>query len=164
MHLEVHVAFDIIEDVSGDLKSAGDYQICMNGYFLYLTVQCICDTTEKVHKTACILSYQLKIQNDGFSVSGSDFKESEATKDLIKKLISDVKASGGTTSTPSLEMKNLLCEFLELESSLGNKPDNSFFNWKGTRDFGNIVTYRTHQRTIFKKYRKNTHALYASLD
>ena len=86
------------------------------------------------------------------------------TKDLIKKLISDVKASGGTTSTPSLEMKNLLCEFLELESSLGNKPDNSFFNWKGTRDFGNIVTYRTHQRTIFKKYRKNTHALYASLD
>ena len=86
------------------------------------------------------------------------------TKDLIKKLIGDVKASGGTTSTPSLEMKNLLCEFLELESSLGNKPDNSFFNWKGTRDFGNIVTYRTHQRTIFKKYRKNTHALYASLD
>ncbi len=86
------------------------------------------------------------------------------TKDLIKKLISDVKAFGGTTIDPSREMKNLLCEFLEVESSLGNKPDNSFFNWKGTRDFGNIVTYRTYQRTVFKKYRKNTHALYASLD
>ena len=86
------------------------------------------------------------------------------TRNLIKKLISDVKAYGGTSVDPSREMKNLLCEFLEVESSSGNKPDNSFFNWKGTRDFGNIVTYRTYQRTVFKKYRKNTHALYASLD
>lgn len=89
---------------------------------------------------------------------------SNSARGSIDNFISGVKAIGAADPSPAAEMRRLLCEFLEGRSSSGNKPDNSFFNWKGTRDFGNIVTYRTYQRTVFKKYRKNTHALYASLD
>lgn len=89
---------------------------------------------------------------------------SNSARGLIDNVISGVKAIGAADPSPAAEMRRLLCKFLEVKSSSGKKPDNSFFNWKGIRDFGNIVTYRTYQRTVFKKYRKNTHALYASLD
>lgn len=65
---------------------------------------------------------------------------------------------------PSYETIVLVCDFLQRQSSAGKKPENSFFNWNGTKDFSETVTYRTYQRTIFKKYKKNSNGFYASID
>ncbi len=65
---------------------------------------------------------------------------------------------------PSLSVTELVCDFLQLQSQNGKKPAESFFNWNGERNFSEKITYRTYQRTIFKRYRKNRYGLYASLD
>ena len=87
--------------------------------------------------------------------------------DLIKNL--KVVASTATKGTPpkllpSAVAVQLVCDFLEQRSPGGNKPEESLFNWKGIKSFGDQITYRTYQRTVFKRYRKNTYGLYASLD
>ena len=75
------------------------------------------------------------------------------------------KVSGsGENLFPSAKITVLICDFLEQHSPNGNKPEESLFNWKGIKDFANQITYRTYQRTLFKRYRKNTYRLYASLD
>lgn len=65
---------------------------------------------------------------------------------------------------PSKIITQLICSFLELRSPSGNKPAESLFNWKGIKNFSDQITYRTYQRTVFKRYRKNTYSLYASLN
>ena len=64
----------------------------------------------------------------------------------------------------SLIATKLVCDFLQVQSSSGNKPEASFFNWKGESNFSEQITYRTYQRTLFKGYRKNKYGLYASID
>lgn len=54
--------------------------------------------------------------------------------------------------------------FSVLSAAIQNKPEESLFNWKGIKNFADQITYRTYQRTVFKRYRKNTYGLYASLD
>lgn len=56
---------------------------------------------------------------------------------------------------PSDYAKKLLCDFLSIKSSTGKKPSESFFNWGGSNNFGETVTYRTFQRTIFKNNKNN---------
>lgn len=65
---------------------------------------------------------------------------------------------------PSEKAVKLVLDFLHHQSSSGNKPTESFFNWNNTRGFSAQITYRTYQRTIFKRYHKNKSSLYASLD
>lgn len=67
-------------------------------------------------------------------------------------------------SKPSERVTQLICDFLEQSSPEGNKPKESLFNWKGIKNFGDQITYRTYQRTVFKRYRKSTYGLYASID
>ena len=83
----------------------------------------------------------------------------------MSSLIRNIK-SGATkaNSKPSERVVQLICDFLERSSSGGNKPEESLFNWKGVKDFSDQITYRTYQRTVFKRYRKNTYGLYASID
>lgn len=69
-----------------------------------------------------------------------------------------------TSCVPSYDTTIMLCEFLQLKSSAGNKPENSFLNWKGIKDFGETITYRTYQRTVFKPYKKRSGGIYGSLD
>lgn len=64
----------------------------------------------------------------------------------------------------SLVATKLVCDFLEVQSPSGNKPKESLFNWNGESNFSEQITYRTYQRTIFKRYHKNKYGLYASID
>ena len=91
---------------------------------------------------------------------------SVALRDKMSQKINDMKQriSGKERDKPSKKATIIICEFLEQQSANGQKPKESFFNWSGSTNFGNQVTYRTYQRTFFKKYGKNKYGLYASLN
>lgn len=90
---------------------------------------------------------------------------SKELQDEMCKLISKMKPkTTGSKCKPSDVIINLICEFLEQRSKKGNKPKESFFNWKGINNFSDQITYRTYQRTIFKRYSKNSYYLYTSID
>ena len=90
-------------------------------------------------------------------VSGSSRRKMSCLINEIRK-----KAKKELPSAMSIQ---LICDFLEQYSSTGKKPEESFFNWKGIKkNFSEQITYRTYQRTIFKRYRKSSYNLYASLD
>lgn len=93
---------------------------------------------------------------------------STTLRQKMSNIINDIKtkAGGGKGKKlfPSAVTTQLICDFLEQCSPSGNKPEESLFNWKGIKNFADQITYRTYQRTIFKRYRKNTYGLYASLD
>lgn len=86
----------------------------------------------------------------------------------MSDIINDIKTKAvggkGKKLFPSAVTTQLICDFLEQRSPSGNKPEESLFNWKGIKNFADQITYRTYQRTVFKRYRKNTYGLYASLD
>lgn len=63
----------------------------------------------------------------------------------------------------SAEATILLCDYL-CQNTNGNKPLESFFDWNENRSISEQITYRTFQRTIFKKYRGNRYGLFASID
>jgi len=93
---------------------------------------------------------------------------SASLKNRISNLIDEIKLEASMKQSgsiiPSLAVAEMVCGFLQRQSSNANKPEESFFNWKGARNFSEQITYRTYQRTIFKRYRKNKYGLYASLD
>lgn len=94
----------------------------------------------------------------------------QPVKDRLSAVIETIKNNAvsskpsPTHCVPSYDVIIMLCSFLQLQSTAGNKPENSFFNWKGMKDFSEIVTYRTYQRTVFKRYKKNNNGLYASIN
>ena len=90
---------------------------------------------------------------------------SVALRTEMSSLIQTIRsAATRANSKPSERVIQLICDFLERSSPSGNKPEESLFNWKGIKNFSDQVTYRTYQRTVFKRYRKNTYGLYASID
>ena len=90
---------------------------------------------------------------------------SAALRKTMSDSIGEIKSmSSSSTIEPSKIVTQLICDFLERSSPNGKKPEESLFNWKGIKNFSDRITYRTYQRTIFKRYRKNTYGLYASLD
>lgn len=89
---------------------------------------------------------------------------STALRQKMSSLINDIKIDNKRKKPyPSVILTQLICDFLEQRSPGGNKPEESLFNWKGFKNFADQITYRTYQRTVFKRYRKNTYGLYASL-
>ncbi len=89
-----------------------------------------------------------------------DIKLRNKMSNIIKKIT--VYASNNPN--PSSRATKIVCDFLEHKSKSGSMPKESFFNWKSTRGIGAQITYRTYQRTIFKRYRGNKYNLYASID
>lgn len=87
-------------------------------------------------------------------------------KGKMDSIISNLIIS--TTSSSSLKPSSiaikLMCDYLLRKSPNGNKPAESFFNWNNIRGISAQITYRTFQRTIFKRYSKNKHSLYASIN
>lgn len=81
-------------------------------------------------------------------------------RNKINNIIGSLKKSNA--KHPSEKICNLLCTFLEVKDSTGNKLKNSFFNWNGSNHFADQITYRTYQRTLFKKYHKNPY-MFASI-
>lgn len=84
----------------------------------------------------------------------------------MDQYISKMKADalGKNLSLPNKRVTVLVCDFLQRQSTNGNKPAESLFNWNGTKNFADLITYRTYQRTLFKRYRKNKHSIYDSID
>lgn len=80
----------------------------------------------------------------------------------IENIIQEIK-QGAIGETPSDKSIWLLCNFLQEKDSNGQKPKDSFFNWSGEKGMGEKITYRTYQRTVFKRYNKKS-GFYTSLD
>lgn len=88
----------------------------------------------------------------------------------MSKLISNIKnaslnkTSGKNKPAPSQIVIQLICDFLGQNSPSGKKPEESLFNWKGIKNFSDQISYRTYQRTIFKRYKKNIYGLFVSIN
>jgi hypothetical protein len=63
----------------------------------------------------------------------------------------------------SSKATNIVYDFLRRATAGGLKPKNSFFNWSGVKGLGDKITFRTYQRTVFKRYNKK-YIYYSSLD
>ncbi len=83
---------------------------------------------------------------------------SEHVKDRLKGYIQ--RLDDESAEEQSKKIKGLLCDFMKLERCSG------FFNWSyNNMDMSMQITYRTHQRTLFKNYKnKRTVGLFGSLD
>jgi len=84
-------------------------------------------------------------------------------RDDMSSIVNKISASA-SSDNPSDKATKLVCDFIQTQSSNGNKPKTSFFDWRNAQSIGEQITFRTYQRTIFKGYRKNRNSLYASLD
>jgi hypothetical protein len=85
-------------------------------------------------------------------------KMSNIVNDLLNLAIPNI------SKYPSSMAIKLVCDYLQRQSSSGNKPLESFFNWNNIRGISAQIAYRTYQRTIFKHYRRNKYSLYTSLN
>ncbi len=92
-----------------------------------------------------------------------DNKLQKRMNTIIDDLRSKALSSQNHSQYPSSITTVLVCDYLQRHSPNGNKPAESLFNWSGTKTFGEQVTYRTYQRSVFKKYKKNRYGLYSSL-
>ena len=94
---------------------------------------------------------------------------SSNTRSKINDVISSIRtqacaqmSNGNTIHTGTAT--SLICDFLCQQSQGGNKPLESFYDWNENRSISQQITYRTFQRTIFKKYRNNRNNLFASIE
>lgn len=86
------------------------------------------------------------------------------TSALSKKIETVINAiKPNTLKLPSEKAINLVFSFLDIKNVHGKKPEDSLFNWSGGIAIGEKITYRTYQRTVFKKYNKRN-GIYSSLD
>lgn len=88
---------------------------------------------------------------------------SSSCHNKIDNIITKIKNKHQHNDQPSSKIAILLCDFLDERDSHGCKYKKSFFNWDTVDNFGEQITYRTYQRTIFKKYSKNPYK-FASID
>jgi len=58
----------------------------------------------------------------------------------------------------------LVCGFMQRQTSSGRRREDSFFSWNKGISFGSQITYRTYQRTIFRRLSKKKSNLYASIE
>lgn len=94
---------------------------------------------------------------------------SQQTRDTLDKIIERIKndslsKKGVNNYSLSLDIIIMLCSFLQLSLPSGKKPENSFFNWKGYKDLSEVITYKTYQRTVFRRYKNKSSGLSVSLD
>lgn len=81
----------------------------------------------------------------------------QAIKQSIRAWISTV-VSNSQKNKPSDRCIYLIYKFL-----MKAKGNEGFIDWFNSKNFGEQVTYRTYQRTVFKHY-KNKYGLYASIN
>ena len=91
---------------------------------------------------------------------------SQSSIDKMNSIIDEIiyNVTHNNPKLPSHKMKKLVCEFLQQKSQTGKKPEDSFFNWKGKKNFSDQIAYRTYQRTMFKKFSANKYWLSTSID
>lgn len=84
------------------------------------------------------------------------------TRQYIADAIKNIKNS--LKSSPAAICGNLVVDFLNEVDCTGNPLLTSFFDWSEKSYFGDRITFRTFQRTIFRRYKKRSYYLYASID
>lgn len=94
---------------------------------------------------------------------------SSNTQSKINNVISSIHAQASTQMSNMNTIHtgiatDLICDFLCQQSPGGNKPLESFYDWNDNRSISQQITYRTFQRTIFKKYKSNRNSLFTSID
>lgn len=84
---------------------------------------------------------------------------SEKCKNEIDNIISGIKKRVQNCSEKECNYRSmrLLCEFM-------NTDEKGFFDWDGSVNMSELLSYRTMQRTLFKKYKESENGLYASID
>jgi hypothetical protein len=82
----------------------------------------------------------------------------------IDSIVDRIQNIAKNSLNPSAKATLLVCDFLKQKSTNGNKPPESFYDWNGSRSFSEQITYRTFQRTIFKRYSGNHYGLYVSIE
>ena len=74
----------------------------------------------------------------------------------IKSIIDGIRLEATGSAFPSKRTTVMICDFLDSK--------NGFFNWDNSTRISETLTYRTFQRTLFKKYKGSRYGLYASLE
>ncbi len=87
---------------------------------------------------------------------------SPSTKTNIENVIQNITPAPTASNHSDISIR-MLCQFLKLADNQGKKQIDSFFNWNAEKGMGVRLTYRTYQRTVFKKYNKKS-GFYTSLD
>jgi hypothetical protein len=86
-------------------------------------------------------------------------------RNRIDGIIDAVKSMAASSpQKPSAKAALLICGFLQQKLANGNKPSESFYNWSESKNISKQITYRTFQRTIFKRYKGNRYGLYVSVN
>ena len=79
----------------------------------------------------------------------------------IKKVISDIYGTSSQNDKAHNICITLICDYLQQTTSGGN---HGFFNWNSGALLSKNISYRTFQRTLFRRYKSNRYGLYASID
>ena len=76
----------------------------------------------------------------------------------IQTIIDDIKndALVNPKNYPNKKIALMICDFLNIKGD--------FFNWDSSTKVSDALTYRTFQRTLFKKYKGSRNGLYASIE
>jgi len=93
-------------------------------------------------------------------------------QDLKNQAAEKLRKLSIITSLSSTELRSkhlavtteLICNFMQRQTSSGRKNEDSFFNWNKGISIGDQITYRTYQRTIFRRLSKKRSNLYASIE
>lgn len=83
---------------------------------------------------------------------------------IVNEIRAQALASNGGSPKEAAKSTLLICDFLCQMSTGGKKPRESFFDWNDSRNISEQITYRTFQRTVFKRYRGPRNSLYASIE
>jgi hypothetical protein len=83
---------------------------------------------------------------------------SGSCQNKIKKIVDDIRreASNNHNDYPNKKITVMICDFLDSKSG--------FFNWDNSTRISETLTYRTFQRTLFKRYKRSQYGLYASIE
>jgi hypothetical protein len=81
---------------------------------------------------------------------------SPSCHDKINSIVIDIRRDATGSQHPNKRVAIMICDFLDSK--------NGFFNWDNSTRLSELLTYRTFQRTLFKKYKGSRYGLYASID
>lgn len=74
----------------------------------------------------------------------------------IQNIIKDIKNESINKDYPNKKIAVMICDFLISREG--------FFNWDNSTRISETITYRTFQRTLFRRYKKSRYGIYASID
>jgi hypothetical protein len=103
--------------------------------------------------------YALIFHNCSFLSASLRIKIESIIDDIESVAINEI-SNPNTSSKLSARTTLLVCDFLKQKLPNGRKPRESFYNWSESKKISEQITYRTLQRTIFKRYRGNRYGLY----